>query len=273
MKKFIKIIFTFLLLFLLPLLLWKGSIAAEGVRNGLSMAYRNVLPALFPAMVVCGMIGELSEYVPLPTAWTVWLTSQLCGFPLGIRTLTRTYRRGLLSREQTLRLSACCANASPAYLVVYAGEKVLGSIEDGVLLLIAQTAVSFLMGLLTGAFKPALPPPPENKSLLSVVVDSISSAATGGLILTAYITFFAMLAALLQGVPYFQFIYGFLELTGGLRGGPYLAAAMVGFSGCAVLLQNAVHLTEAHLPLWPMVTGKCAYALGMPLTLWILKLF
>lgn len=273
MKKFAKIIFTFLLLYLLPILLWKGSLAAEGVRNGLTMAYRNVLPALFPAMVVCGMMGEISEYIPLPTAWTVWLTSQLCGFPLGIRTLTRTYQRGLLSKEQTLRLSACCANASPAFLVIYAGEKILRSTQEGILLLSAQIFISFLIGLFGGAFKTTFSPPPATKSLFTAVVSSFSAAATGGLVLTSYITFFAMIAALLQRLPYFDTLYGFLELTGGLRGGPYLAAAMVGFSGCAVLLQNAAHLTEADLPLWPLITGKCIYALGMPLILWILKLF
>ena len=273
MKKYAKIIFTFLLLLLLPILLLKGSLAAEGVRQGLNLAYRRVLPALFPAMVVCGMIGELSEYIPLPTGWTVWLTSHLCGFPLGIKTLTRTYQRGLLSKGQTVRLSACCANASPAFLVVYAGEKLLGSTQEGILLLASQTLISLLIGLVNGAFKNNPPPPPENKRLLTVVANSFSGAAMGGLILTGYITFFAMLAALLQSLPHFEYLYGFLELTGGLRGGLYIAAAMIGFSGCSVLLQNAAYLTEERLPLYPMMIGKCIYAVGMPLLCGILKIF
>ncbi len=273
MKKYAKMIFTFLLLLLLPLILLKGSLAAAGVQRGLSLAYRRVLPALFPAMVVCGMIGELSEYIPLPTAWTVWLTSHLCGFPLGIKTLTRIYHRGLLSKEQTVRLSACCANASPAFLVVYAGEKLLGNTRDGFLLLVGQTLISLLIGLVSGAFKITVPPPPEEKNLLSVVASSFSGAAIGGLTLTGYVTFFAMLAALLEKLPNFTYLYGFLELTGGLRGGFYLAAAMIGFSGCAVLLQNAAYLAEERLPILPMVGGKCVYTVGMPLICAILKLF
>ncbi len=273
MKKYAKIIFTFLLLLLLPVLLLKGSTAAEGVRQGLNLAYRRVLPALFPAMVVCGMIGELSEYIPLPTAWTVWLTSHLCGFPLGIKTLVRTYQRGLLPKEQTVRLSACCANASPAFLVVYAGEKLLGDSGEGVLLLMGQTLISLLIGLLGGAFKNTVPPPTEDKKLLSAMASGFSGAALGALTLTGYITFFAMLAALLQGFPYFDYLYGFLELTGGLRGGLLLAAAMIGFSGCSVLLQNAAYLAEEQLPILPMVAGKCVYAVGMPLFCGIVKLF
>ena len=272
MRKYIKIFFTFFLLLLLPVLLFKGSVAAQGVRNGLTLAYRVVLPSLFPAMVVAGMVGELAEYVPLPTAWTVWLTSHLCGFPLGIRTLTRTYRRGLLSKEQALRLSACCANASPAFLVVYAGEIVLNDHRAGQLLLIAQTAVSFLIALFNGALKRTPAPPPQDKPLLRVVTESFSSAAMGGLILTGYVTFFAMLACLLRPIPYFECLYGFLELTGGLRPPFYLTAATIGFSGCAVLLQNAAYLSEEDLSLLPLLIGKCIYAGGMPILCFILKL-
>ncbi len=272
MKKYAKIIFTFLLLLMLPFLLLEGSRAGEGVRQGLNLAYRAVLPALFPAMVVCGMIGELSEYIPLPTAWTVWLTSHLCGFPLGIRTLTRTYHRGLLSRQQAVRLSACCANASPAFLVVYVGGKVLGNTREGVLLLIGQTLISLTIGIANGALKITAPPLAEEKSLLSVTASSVSGAVLGGLTLTGYITFFSMIAALAKELPFFSYLYGFLELTGGIRGSFLLAAAMVGFSGCSVLLQNAAFLAEEKLPILPLVLGKFIYALGLPLLSAILKL-
>lgn len=273
MKKYAKMIFTFSLLLLLPLLLLEGSRAGEGVRQGLALSYRAVLPALFPAMVVCGMIGELAEYITLPPAWTLWLTSHLCGFPLGIKTLARAYHRGLLSKEQTLRLSACCANASPAFLILYAGQKILGSTRDGIILLISQTLVSLLLGIATGALRITPPPPPEEKSLLSVAASSFSGAALGGLTLCGYITFFAMLAALLQEIPFFSYIYGFLELTGGLRGGFLLAAAMIGFSGCSVLLQNAAFLAEERLSVLPLLLGKAVYTLALPLLGTILREF
>ncbi len=273
MKKYTKIIFTFLLLFLLPLLLLKGSAAGEGVRQGLNLAYRTVLPSLFPAMVISGIIGELSEYIPLPTAWTVWITSHLCGFPLGIRTLTRTYQRGLLTKEQTIRLSACSANASPAFLILYAGEKILGSFRAGLLLYFSQLLISFMIGLLNGSFKVKPTPLPEEKSLIFAIVNGFSGAAVGSVTLTGYITFFAMVAFILKDFPFTPYLYGFLEITGGLRGGYYLSGAMVGFSGCAVLLQNASYLSEAQLPILPMLVGKCIYTLGIPLIGIIINLF
>lgn len=270
MKKYGKIILTFLLLLLLPLLLIKGSAAAQGVRQGLELAYHSILPALFPAMVLCGMIGELAEHLPLPVGWTFWLTSHLCGFPLGIRTLVRGYHRGLLTREQTLKLSACCANASPAFLIIYIGKTVLGSIKAGILLFLGQLMISFTAGMINGSFKKSLTLPPQDQPLLTVAANSVATAALGSLTLTGYITFFAVVAALCRDLPYFCYYYGFLELTGGLtvlppvKGQILLAAAMSGFSGFSVLLQNAAYLAEAQLPTKQLILGKAIYAVGLP---------
>lgn len=278
MKKYAKTIFTFLLILLLPLLLWEGTRAAEGVRQGLELCYRAVLPALFPAMVVCGMIGELAEYLPLPPARTLWITSHLCGFPLGVRTVTRAYHRGLIDRSQALRLSACCANASPAFLIVYAGN-ILGSRRDGVFLFLGQLLVSLILALVSGALHKSNAPPPENRSLLSITAGSLSAAAIGGLTLAGYITFFSMLAALCRELPGFGYLYGFLELTGGLtalpENGPRLAiaGAMAGFSGLSVMLQNASYLLEEGLSLRPLLRGKLIYTAGVPLAAVILREF
>ena len=157
--------------------------------------------------------------------------------------------------------------------MVYAGKKILGSFKAGVFLFISQLLISFFIGLFSGAFKITPAPPPDEKSLLGAIVDSLSAASLGGLTLTGYITFFAMLASLLNGFPFFEYLYGFLELTGGLRGGFYIAGAMVGFSGCSAILQNAAYLEAADLPILPMLAGKLLYMLGIPIIGMILNLF
>lgn len=269
MKKYEKTILTIILLLFLPLLLFKGGTAAQGVQQGLELAYRRVLPALFPAMVLCGMIGELAEYLPLPIGWTFWLTSHLCGFPLGIKTLVRGYRRGLLTKEQALKLSACCANASPAFLILYIGNDVLGSSKTGLLFVFCQLIISFMIGVINGSFKKTFSFPQQEQPLLTVVANSIANAALGSLCLTGYITFFAVVAGICRDLPYFEYLYGILELTGGIKALPaanqLTVAAMVGFSGICVLLQNAAYLLEAQLPIKQLVLGKCIYAAGMPL--------
>lgn len=263
-------IFTAALLLMLPVLLILSPQAGQSVRDGLALSFRAVLPALFPAMVLCGMIGELAESVPLPPALTVWITSHLCGFPLGIKTLSRAYHRGLLTHRQTVRLSACCSNASPAFLIAYAGEAVLGSRRAGILLFTGQLLLSLLLALLLGAFTGGRKPEPEDRALLPVVTGSIAQAALGSLTLTGYITAFAVISGLCRSVPGFDYLYGFLEISGGLAALPkgplqlFLAAAMAGFSGLSVMLQNGAFLIEERLPLWPMFLGKCFYMICLP---------
>ena len=159
-----KTIFTLLpILGLIVLLIYRQQ-AGEGVRQGLTLSFRAVLPALFPAMVLSGMVGELAESLPFPPALTVWITSHLCGFPLGIRALTMSYRRGLLTQKQAVGLSACCANASPAFLIGFTGEIVLGSTQKGLLLFLGQVLISGFLFWISGALKEPIRREPASAS-------------------------------------------------------------------------------------------------------------
>ena len=135
----------FLSLFLLVLLLLFGNQAGEGVKQGLILSVATVLPSLFPAMILSGMIGESAESLPLPPPLTIWLTSHLCGFPLGIRALTQSAERGIINRRQAIGLTASCANASPAFLIGFVGKVVLGSSALGVLLFLGQLLLSAVL--------------------------------------------------------------------------------------------------------------------------------
>ena len=77
MKKYGNLLFISALMLSLPLLLAYGQALGQGVREGLVLAYRSVLPALFPAAAVCAVVGELAEAFPLPPAATLWIQSQL----------------------------------------------------------------------------------------------------------------------------------------------------------------------------------------------------
>lgn len=271
MKKYVKTVFVLTVIGLLVFLLLHSRQAGEGVRRGLTLSFSAVLPALFPAMVLSGLVGELAECLPMPPAVTVWLTSHLCGFPLGIRTLTLAYERGLLTKHQATRLTFSCANASPAFLIAFAGEAVFESKRLGVLLFCGQLTVSFLLLIFSGALKKPLCCLPTERPLIPILTRSISAAANGSLQITAYITVFSVIAVLLEKFKVFQKVYGFLELTGGLAALPqdaiFLGGAMVGFSGLSVFLQNTSYLTEVKISPFPMLLGKCIYGMWIPLFL------
>ena len=249
------------------LLIARSTAAAEGVRSGLALSYRSILPALFPTAVVCGMIGELADHLPLPATATVWLTAQLCGFPLGIKTAVRAYRRGLINADQCLRLSRCCANASPSFLIGYFGGVLRGDRTAGLLLYSGQLALSFLIALRHGVFSGEPPLPQPHRPLIALLTEGIGGAASGCLTLTAYVAAFSAIAALCAELPFFSRWYGFLELTGGITALPpmplWYCGMMVGFSSLSVFLQNAAFLVGAGLSPLPMLHSKLIYAGGL----------
>ena len=269
MKKKIKVLAVCLLPFVLAAFLLCGTTIREGVKTGLSLSYTAVLPALFPSMILCGMIGEYTHLIPLPPAITIWLTSQICGFPLGIRLLSRSHRCGLLSRKQTVRLSTCCSNASPAFLILYVGDALLKNRTAGIRLFLGQIIASASIGIALGAFEksdarsydPEIP-------LLTAFCNSVSAAASGCLVLTAYISAFSVFGVFLKERP---FLYALLEITGGLSAidprKTYLIAAAVGFSGLSVMMQNSSYLVEEKLSVYPMFLSKIGYMCVLPFLL------
>ncbi len=268
MKKATKFIWILILFFLLLGSIFISQPLGSGVRAGLELSYQFVLPALFPSMILCGIIGEWIDAIPLPPTFTLWITSHLCGFPLGIRTITQCYRRGLISREQTIRLSTCCSNASPAFLIAYLGKMLINNTRMGLYLYIAQLLISFNIGAILRSFEGT--PVKENTytPFLTTITQSFSSAATGSLSLTVYITFFSAISALFENLPSGAYLYGIIELVGGLSKLPssnfYPIATLVGFSGISVMMQNGTYLVDHNLPIWPMFCGKILYAVLMP---------
>ena len=214
MKKYVNSIFAILCLFFFPLLLVLGPEIGDGIKTGLQLAYRAVLPSIFPAAVVCAVLGELIEYLPLPPTISLWLNAQLCGFPLGIKTVARAYHRELISKEEAISLSTCCANASPAFLINYLGAHILKDPSAGWALWLAQILLSLCLVIGTGMFGGELCIANHRRAPAAIFAEGISSAAIGCLGLTGFIAFFSAIS----NFPGLSRIYPLLEITGGIGG-------------------------------------------------------
>lgn len=274
MKKYLKSLFALTLLFSFPLLMFWGRQAGEGIVDGLRLAYRSVLPALFPTAVVCGILAEVLEYLPLPPNHTLWITAQLCGFPLGIKSVCRAYQRKLIDRRTAIALSLCSANASPAFLILYVGGNLFGNLKIGGCFFAAQCLISLLFAYFSGALVPCEKISTLNDSIFIILGNGISNATIGCLGLTGYICLFSALTAPMKQYGWFNYIHGFLELTGGIsklnKNHLVLCGAMIGFSGISVFLQNASFLAQVRLPIIPMCFGKTLYGILMPIILYLL---
>ena len=104
---------------------------ADGVREGLSLAAVQALPALFPFFVVSGLLvrcdtARLSPLLAKPLARLYGLPPEAApalvlgligGYPVGAATACALLSEGVLSREAAERVNRFCNCASPGFCV------------------------------------------------------------------------------------------------------------------------------------------------------------
>lgn len=255
---------------LMALLLLRSQVAAEAVRQGLTLCAQSLLPALFPFFVAvswavnCGLFHTLRS-IGIPTPAAVFFLGALGGYPLGARTVGEAYCGGLLTKTEAERLLACCNNAGPAFILVVVGQNVFRSTAAGLALWGIHLAAALIIALLFCRRQTArTASPPPTASPAAAFISAVGSAAETMVRLCAFVVFFtvvmALLSSFLGSIP--PLLAGFLELTVGVtaltphRMGFTLAAGMLGWGGVSVHCQAAAVLSDTDLSLRYYLLGK-----------------
>jgi len=117
------------------LLLTDPAKATSYAYQGLILWFERMVPALFPFMMVSGILvsyGLLSDFLTLfripmrllfrlpdSCLYTI-LAGFFCGFPMGAKTVADLYRRGSLTVPQAQYLLGFCNNIGPVYFISFA---------------------------------------------------------------------------------------------------------------------------------------------------------
>lgn len=237
---------------------------ATGISRGLSVCSTVILPSLFPFMLLSGLLTE-SPLCRRPGRVAKWVARRLFGlpgccapaillglvggYPAGMMAVARLYRQGQINREQWRRLSAFCVGGGPGFVISTVGAGLLGSVQAGVLLYVAQavTAIGIGIGLGRGQRRvPDLPPPPlpPRRPFAAVVGDSCGALLT----VCGFVVLAAMVLALSEGAGVAAALAGWLGAdTATLSAG---LAALLEVSGGCVAVAGLGGLT----PLWLSLT-------------------
>ena len=127
MKNTKKILRGTLLGIAFSLLILDAKCAATGVAEGIALCLETVIPALFPFLLLSPMLIAyvpnlsvfriLGRFLGMPSgSEPIFLTSLLCGYPVGARMVANARKAGQLSREDAQRMLAFCNNAGPAFI-------------------------------------------------------------------------------------------------------------------------------------------------------------
>ena len=254
----------------------------QATLEGVQLVVFRLLPALFPFMVLSGLVAESGfadtmgkafrrKHSNFPPAYNASLIlGILSGFPIGAKISAELLSNGTLTSKQAGRLCALSSLPGPAFVIAFVGSGVLGCTKTGAVIWLSHLLSFWLFSLLTKEKKT------ESKILLSVEKDEISlpalircftKAAESMLSVGATIVFFTIIARIVQVIFSDLFhnqtvragFYGFLELSRGIvavgeAGLPTstavaLATIITGWGGMAVHAQVAAFAAPAGVPL------------------------
>lgn len=283
-KKNIRSDFLLILCGVMIWLLTDAERVRQSASEALALCAGTVIPALFPFMVVSGLLMELGfgEWLSprlvglmgplfrLPgCAGSALLLGFVGGYPIGVRTAADLYRQGSLTAEEAARLLTFCNNSNPAFLISVLGIGVFRNVRTGIYLWL----IHLLSALLTGMFFRGRGSVPRRHlplfscravSLPSAFVVSVSHALSGILSVCAFVVVFYVAVTPLKvlGHPLGSVLVGGIELFSltplltADRFGFLLAAFSSGWGGLSVLAQTAAALDGTDLPLTPCLKGK-----------------
>ena len=106
-------------------LIFDSAASAAGCREGIDLCINNVIPALFPFLVLSPIISTMD--IPLPRwlhkamklpdgADSLWIGGCLGGYPVGAQCIAGAAERGQISEANARRLMSFCCNCGPGFV-------------------------------------------------------------------------------------------------------------------------------------------------------------
>ena len=101
--------------------------ALTGMSQGIQLCLSTVIPSVFPFLFLGPMLASMIPPLPVlrplgkvlkipPGSENLLLTSFLCGYPAGAKSVYAAWERGQLSGSDARRMLAFCNNAGPAFI-------------------------------------------------------------------------------------------------------------------------------------------------------------
>lgn len=259
-------------------------IASTYVKNALLLWYENMIPALFPFMILSGFCirYDLCKYIIAPVYPFLnklyKITPDMCctlvmgtlfGFPIGAKMCAEQYKLGYISQNEAQYLLSFVNNIGPIYMISFALPLLNIPICSGLLL---HMILPLLYGLILRYTKyknlPTMQTPHQREKKIydfgNALDESITSACHGIMKLGGYMILFLLCRFLFRD-PILGII---LEITSGLSNYGFLfpTALIMGllcFGGLSCMAQTYTVINDTDLSMTKYILHKIIQSLLM----------
>lgn len=228
------------------------SLTLEGSKQGLTLWFQNLLPALFPYTILSSYILGISEnkaqnrgshnvkYQPktqprllkIPVmGYFAIFTGLLCGYPLGAKITAQLISNNKLSTKEGQYLIGFCNLASPSFLIQYVTTQSLGSLKYLPAVLLSVYGSAIITALITYPLYLHKEKPLKMQSQRTIVKnkprsytgsDAIMESFEAMVRLGGYLVLFSIIAKMVTALfttvttSHF-FLIGVIEITNGVH--------------------------------------------------------
>ncbi len=262
---------------------------ADGIRGGILLLGENIIPSLFPFMVLSGYVRGSSAtdfaakhlqkfsdafFQVNSYGLIAVIMGLLGGYPIGAKTTAEFLRDGKLSLKEAQRVMLWCVNPGPAFVITAVGTFMAGSYARGVIMyascVLTSISIGFFYGILCRFAKvksqPAKAFPVTDNHLF---IKAVTDGSRGMLSICGWVLIFCGGSSLADSVissPSLNlFIKCLSEVTLGCKTGIEnnlslpLICAILGFGGFAVIAQVSPYLEACQVKLKTFVCWRIIY--------------
>lgn len=283
MKKF-NFFITILLIALVVAIALNSKVFIGAALNGISAWAFNVLPCIFPFMIITKIIVSMGQVEKLCKPFSqpffklygtsgssayVFFMSILAGYPVGSQMVASLYESGKIDKTGAYRMSSFCSNSGPMFIIGTVGCLLLKNAAVGGILFTSHVLSALLNGLVyrkirahddrQNAEKNALVLP-AMQSFGDIVGSSVQAILNVGGIICFFFIIIEALSPVLGLLPdtIRPLVEGLIELTRGcidasslpIYAASVMCSFMIGFGGFSTILQSMTMLKKLRMPVW-----------------------
>lgn len=280
--KYLRLTSTLLFIAVLCIFITAPTKYMQSFFDGLTIWAYNVLPAIFPFMVLTTINlklqkkskHSLTKLVFGISCDSVFFTSILCGYPVGAKAIADSNAD---CHTATL-MSSFCSSAGPIFMFATVGSKLLQNTIATVILIVTHFLSVVINGLIYRAYKSQVKIIEDNTTEQSVNLgDIITNSALSVISVGGLIALFYMLTDILKSLlPYslqnnlaIVFCLGLLEMTNGIFGvcritdvatATVLCSTLISLGGLCVFAQCYAFLQKKEVRLFSLIKMKVTQA-------------
>ena len=241
---------------------------AEGVKKGLNIIGNELIPALFPFMILAKYISLCNISLSIArisdkffgkffgingNGAVAFVLGVLGGYPVGAKATADLYNDKKITRNEAERLFYWCINPSPSFTITTIGAFMYGSISTGVIIYISCIAAALTVGISSRFLQDkdqgsvTLPTPESSVNSKNNFITAVTDSTESMLNICGWILTFSALCAVVDMLPLSDTVTTFIKAVSEVTLGCKtvvsqglslpVTSALVGFGGFAVIFQ------------------------------------